>query len=51
MDRYLIKKLGNILKKVGNYIDNLDEISIILLGMFIIGAYFLGFGLFIIIGG
>lgn len=43
--------MAKFLKKIGSYIDRLTELQLIMIGMAIIGAYFLGLGIFIIIGG
>ena len=46
----LRKRLGNGLKKIGSYMDSWDEIDFILVCA-LIGAYILGLGIFMIIGG
>lgn len=47
----LKKKLGNGLRKIGNFMGSLTDIQVIAIGCAIIGAYFLGLGVFIIMGG
>lgn len=47
----LRKRLENGLKKIGSFMDRLDEVDLILIFMAIIGAYWFGLGMFIIIGG
>lgn len=47
----LRKRLVNGLKKIGNYIGNLDEVGLLLVIIFVLSLFVvLGLGIFIIIG-